>query len=212
VVSEAPHERAVAWTLERPDRAALEAQWRALECRADVTFYLSWDWIGAWIDEAGLPDWALVGKAGGEIVCLGLLRRRAERRHRFVASRTLHLHATGCEDQDVIFIEHNAFLTDRRLGPLDAEAIGFLRTRQREIGRFDEISLGGFTEDRFEAVRAAGVRTHVHALKSTAFADLAALRTAGRPGGSAGGCWRSACRDSHRRCREARQGRQRRYS
>jgi Acetyltransferase (GNAT) domain len=178
-VSKGPQERAVAWTLERPERAALEAQWRALEGRADITSYLSWDWIGAWIDEAGLPDWALVGRAGSEIVCLGLLRRTAERRHGFVASRTLHLHATGCEDQDIIFMEHNGFLTDRRFGPLDSDAIGFLRTRQREIGRFDEISLGGFTEDRFEAVRKAGVRTHVHSLKNTAIVDLAALRDSG---------------------------------
>jgi hypothetical protein len=121
----------------------------------------------------------LVGRAGGEIVCLGLLRRSVERRHRFVKSRTVHLHATGREDQDVIFIEYNGFLTDRRFQPLEAGAIAFLRSRQAEIGRFDEISLGGFTEDKYEAVRAAGSRTHVQALKSTAFVDLAALRESG---------------------------------
>jgi CelD/BcsL family acetyltransferase involved in cellulose biosynthesis len=178
-VSAGPHEGAVAWRLERPEQAALEAQWRALEARADITSYLSWDWIGAWIEEAGLPDWALVGRAGGEIVCLGLLRRKAERRHAFVTSRTLHLHATGCEDQDIIFMEHNGFLTDRRFASLEAQAIGFLRKRQGEIGRFDEISLGGFTEDRFEAVRKAGFRTHVHSFKNTSLVDLAALRGSG---------------------------------
>jgi CelD/BcsL family acetyltransferase involved in cellulose biosynthesis len=178
-VSGGPHARAVEFTLERPERAALEAQWRALEAQADITLFLSWDWIGAWVDEAGLPDWVLVGRRAGEIVCLGLLRRREECRHRFVRSRTLHLHATGYEDRDVIFIEYNGLLTDRCFAPLEAEAAAFLRTQQREIGGFDEISLGGFTENSYERVRSAGLCTHVHALKSTAFVDLKALRESG---------------------------------
>lgn len=179
-MSAGPHDRAVTFTLERPGRAALEAQWRALEGRADITFYLSWDWIGAWIDEAGLADWVLTGRAGGEIVCLGLLRRSLDRRHGFVRSRTLHLHATGCEEQDVIFIEYNGLLTDRRFGPLEAEAVAFLRSPAGAIGRFDEISLGGFAEDRYEAVRKAGFATHIHALKGTAQVDLNALRESKR--------------------------------
>jgi CelD/BcsL family acetyltransferase involved in cellulose biosynthesis len=175
-----PHEQAVTFTLERPDRAALEAQWRSLEARADVTFFLAWDWIGGWVDEAGMPDVVLAGRAGGELVCLGLLRRSVDKRHGFVRSRTLHLHATGCEDQDVIFIEYNAFLADRRFDPLEAEAIAFLRSRKAEIGRFDEISFGGLAEPRFRAICDAGFRTHVHAEKSTAYVDLKALRNGGR--------------------------------
>jgi CelD/BcsL family acetyltransferase involved in cellulose biosynthesis len=179
-VSGGPRERAVSFSLERPERATLEAQWRALERRADITFYLSWDWIGPWVDEAGLPDWVLVGRAGGEIVCLGLLRLCNERRHGFVMSRTLYLHGTGREDQDVIVIEYNGLLTDRRFGPLEADAIAFLRMRQKDIGGFDEISLDGVTGDGFEAVQATCASTHVRALKSTAFVDLKALRDGGK--------------------------------
>lgn len=175
-MSAGPHTQAVTFTLEKPDRAALEGQWRALEARADVTFFLSWDWIGTWVDEAGMPDLVLAGRAGGELVCLGLLRRSVDTRHRFVRSRTLHLHATGREEQDVIFIEYNGLLTDRRFGLLESEAVAFLRSRQAEIGRFDELSFGGFAEDRYEAMQKTGLRTHVHALKSTAFVDLKALR------------------------------------
>ncbi|HEY0148647.1 MAG TPA: GNAT family N-acetyltransferase [Allosphingosinicella sp.] len=174
-----PHERAVTFTLEKPDQATLQAQWRALEARTDITFFLSWSWIGAWVDEAGMPDHVLVGRAGGEIVALGLLRRSVDERHGFVRSRTLHLHATGCEEQDVIFIEYNGLLTDRRFAALEAQAVAFLRTRASGIGRFDEISFGGVAEERFKGVRDAGFRTHVHALKSTAFVDLNALRDSG---------------------------------
>ena len=153
----------------------LHALWSELEARADVTFYLSWSWIGAWIEEAGMPDLVLVGRSGGEPVAIGLLRRAVQRRHGFVNSRTLYLHETGDEDKDIIFIEHNGLLTDRRFGRLEPQALAFLR----KTGGFDEVQLGGFAEDGYEAVRAARYRTHVHTLKTTAFVDLKAIRAAG---------------------------------
>jgi CelD/BcsL family acetyltransferase involved in cellulose biosynthesis len=178
-VSAPERPQAIVFSLENPDKAALESWWRALEARTEISFFLSWDWIGAWVEEAGLPDWVLVGRAGAEIVALGLLRRSVDRRHGFVRSRTLHLHATGREDQDVIIIEYNGLLTDPRFDPLEAEAVRFLRGRQGTIGRFDEISFAGFAGDRYEALRAAGLRTHVRAQKGTAFVDLAAVRAGG---------------------------------
>ena len=170
-----PATGAVAFSLEEPDKAALGALWRGLEARADINFYLSWSWIGAWIEEAGMPDLVLVGRSEGEPVCLGLFRRGVQRRHGFVRSRTLCLHETGDEAKDVIFIEYNGLLTDRRFGRLEPQALAFLG----KVGGFDEVQLGGFAEDRYEAVRAAGCRTHVHALKTTAFVDLEAIRAAG---------------------------------
>ena len=163
------------FSLERPDAEALEAMWRALEPRAEINFYLSWEWIGAWLAEAGMPDEVLVGRFEGEIVCLGLLRRSVQRRHGFVRSRTFHLHETGDGKKDVIFIEYNGFLTDRRFGRLEPQGIAFLRT----VGGFDEIQLGGFAEDGFRAVEEAGFRTYVHAHKTTAFVDLDAIRASG---------------------------------
>lgn len=170
-----PAPGAVTFSLERPDRTALQTLWQELEARADINFYLSWAWIGAWIDEAGMPDLVLVGRAGGEAVSAGLLRRGFQRRHGFVRSRTLYLHETGDEEKDVIFIEYNGLLTDRRFGRLEPQALAFLK----EVGGFDEVQLGGITEDGYRAVRAAGYRTHVLARKTTAFVDLKAIRAAG---------------------------------
>jgi CelD/BcsL family acetyltransferase involved in cellulose biosynthesis len=169
---------AIAFALERLAPDEIAPLWRALEDRADVTFYLSWEWIGTWLAEAGRPDFVLVGRSGGEIVCLGLLRKAVQRRHGFVRSETLCLHETGDEQKDVIFIEYNAFLADRRFDPVDFEAIAFLRGQAAAIGGLDEIQLGGFTERRYAAL-AARERTHVHALKTTAQVDLAALRASG---------------------------------
>lgn len=166
---------AVAFSLENPGAAALEAMWRRLEARADINFYLSWAWIGTWVAEAGLPDHVLVGRVGGEIVSLGLLRRGVQRRHGFVRSRTIYLHETGDEKKDVIVIEYNGFLTDRRFGRLEPQGIAYLRS----IGGFDEIRLGGVADDGYEAIRAAGYKTYVQALKRTAFVDLQTIRESG---------------------------------
>jgi CelD/BcsL family acetyltransferase involved in cellulose biosynthesis len=178
-VSGAPSPGAVTFSLEELDEAALREAWIRLEARADITFYLGWSWIGAWIAEAGLPDCVLVGRAEGEIVALGLLRRALRRRHGFVRSRSIFLNETGDPTKDVIFIEYNGLLTDRRFGRLEAQAIAFLRAQQRAVGRFDEVQLGGFVEEAHDAVRKAGFRTQVHALKTTAFVDLAAIRAGG---------------------------------
>lgn len=169
----------VSFALEHPDPAELERFWTGLEPRADINFYLSWDWIGSWVEEAGPPDFVLVGRAGGEIVCLGLLRRKPRRRHGFVRSRTLFLHQTGNEEEDVIFIEYNDFLTDRRFGDLAPAAVAFLRANRAALGGFDEIDFGGMVEGKMRALAAAGRKIRPHAHKTTAYADLAAVRAAG---------------------------------
>jgi CelD/BcsL family acetyltransferase involved in cellulose biosynthesis len=153
--------------------------WTELETRADINFFLSWYWIGAWVEEAGLPDSVLVGRTGGEIVCLGLFNRRLRTRHRFVRSQTLFLNETGDEQKDVVSIEYNGLLTDRRFGRLEPQAIAFLRENNAKLGDFDEIQLGGVSEDGYEAVRAAGLKTYVQAKKTTAFVDLQAIRASG---------------------------------
>jgi hypothetical protein len=169
----------VLFSLETPDQPTLHRLWTELEARADINFYLSWAWIGAWVTEAGLPDFVLVGRADGEVVCLGLLRRSRQRRHGFVRSRTLCLHETGYEEQDIIFIEYNGFLTDPRFGRLEPQALAFLKGNGKRLGGFDEVQIGGLAEDGYEALRAAGLTIQVDALKTTAFVDLKSVRESG---------------------------------
>lgn len=165
----------VAFSLERPEPAELQRLWMDLEQRSEATFFLSWHWIGSWLAEAGPPHTVLVGRSGDEIVCLGLLRRAVQRRHRFVRSRTLFLHQTGNEEEDIIYIEYNGFLTDRRHGNLLTEAVAFLRRAER----FDEIDLAGIVEEDHRRLEAAGATTHVSARKTTAYVDLRHLRETG---------------------------------
>ena len=170
---------AIGFSIEQPDLAALRSMWTDLEQHAEVTVFLSWTWVGVWLEQAGMPDAVVVGRAGGEVVCLGLLRRGVQRRHGFVRSRTLFLHETGDAEKDAIFIEYNGLLTDKRFGFAETEVIQFLRRSQARIGRFDELQFSGFAEDRYEAVRASGLRTHIYGQRSSAFVDLRRLRESG---------------------------------
>ena len=96
--------------LSRPELGLL---WRDLEARADPTFFLSWDWIGAWLAELEPLPPIVVGEAGGALVLLGALvpRRRVE--GGIVRVDGLFLHTTGERAKDVIAIEYNGFLVDR---------------------------------------------------------------------------------------------------
>jgi len=77
--------------------------WRDLEARADITFFLSWDWMGAWVAELDAPPLVLVGEASGALVLLGLLVPRLRREAAgAIRVRGLHLHATGRPEVDVI--------------------------------------------------------------------------------------------------------------
>ena len=170
---------AVEFSLEQPDLDALRSMWTELERRADVTLFLSWTWIGTWLEQAGPPDFVLVGRSGGTAVCLGLLRRSLERRHGFVRSRRLLLQETGEEKKDAIAIEYNGFLTDRSYAFLEPEAIRFLRRSQAKTGKFDELQFGGFVEERYEAIRKSGFKIHDLSVRGSAFVDLKRLRESG---------------------------------
>ena len=107
--------------------ADLEALWRPLQARSDTDFFLSWDWIGTWLAELGsLPD-VIAGRVDGQIVLLGALFPASRRTRIGFRVSSLNLHNVGNPAKDVITLEYNGFLVDRRwAGKVEAEAFGFL--------------------------------------------------------------------------------------
>ncbi len=90
------------------DFAALGERWRALEARADCSFFQSWTWTGCLAEER-FPDPVLLeARQDGETVALALFNRR-----RFVRE-TLLLGETGDPVHDSPFIEYNGVLVARR--------------------------------------------------------------------------------------------------
>lgn len=174
--AEAPE---VTFSVERLDPLALQELWTDLERRAEITFFLSWFWIGTWVELAGAPDFVLIGRAGGEVVCLGLLRKKVQWRHRVLRSRTLFLNQSGNPEEDVICIEYNGFLCDRRFRGIQVEALAYLR-QSSAVGKFDELQMGGVTEDVYEEACKLGCAIHVSSLKQSAYVDLKSIRDNGQ--------------------------------
>ncbi len=162
--------------------ADLGLLWRDLEARADITFFLSWDWMGAWIAELDRMPMVLIGEAGGALVLLGLLMPRL-RREAAGAIRVpgLHLHATGRADIDVIAQEYNGFLVDRARAGRDAEAAAcaWLLGRTIDGQRYDELHIKDVAADRSSGLAPADALVRELSRKPSWRVDLDAVRGAG---------------------------------
>ncbi len=92
--------------------ARLEPLWRELEARASRSFFLSWTWIGAWLETSGAKPVTLAVYCQDRCVGLGLLVRGSRLQLGF-RRPTLFLHETGEPAKDVAMIEDNGFLAER---------------------------------------------------------------------------------------------------
>ncbi len=90
------------------DFAALGERWRALEARADASFFQSWTWTGCLAAERFPDPVLLAAEAEGETVALALFNRRGGWR-----GETLFLGESGAAGLDSPFIEHNGPLIAR---------------------------------------------------------------------------------------------------
>jgi len=156
--------------LDRP--SALEAEWRDLEGRADGGFFLSWSWIGTWAEQTTAPLLLVRAKGGGRTVALGLLAATRVRRHGFIASRQIHLHASGDPDLDRIAVEYNGFLVERGA---ETGMAAFLLAALKQRTDWDECVLPGVAGNYVQAVERAGLAPaidHQSASYGVSFAGL----------------------------------------
>jgi CelD/BcsL family acetyltransferase involved in cellulose biosynthesis len=92
--------------------AGLEPLWRELEARAARSFFLSWSWIGAWLETCAAKPVILAVYRQDRRVGLGLFVRGSRLQIGFPRA-TLFLHETGDAAKDVAMIEDNGFLAER---------------------------------------------------------------------------------------------------
>jgi CelD/BcsL family acetyltransferase involved in cellulose biosynthesis len=99
---------------ELTDVNALSRDWQQLEPATEPTFFLSWQWIGTWIETYAKPLLVLeVKNAAGVVVGLGLLRQQRQRKFKLWSRNTLYLHQLGEQKLDQIWIEYNGVLCHR---------------------------------------------------------------------------------------------------
>lgn len=161
-----------------PPRDRLASIWQNLETRADRSFFLSWSWIGTWLDAIDRRPELLIARQSGEVVGLGLVTMRTKKRHRVLPVRTLYLNQTGDDDQDVITIEYNDILADRRVRSRVRQAcLGFLIEHGECFGQeAGEIVFGGLDGGLRTDIEALGRPVHERAAVGSARIDLKALR------------------------------------
>jgi CelD/BcsL family acetyltransferase involved in cellulose biosynthesis len=85
--------------------------WRRLEQDTDVSFFVSWTWIGTWLrclPECVRPQLLTATRGGAPVGAAILVPRRERRRGMNVGQ--LHFNSTGDPALDCIWIEHNGFV------------------------------------------------------------------------------------------------------
>lgn len=145
----------------------LGARWRALEARAEPSFFQSWTWTGCLARER-FPDALLVeARDGTETIGLALFNRR-RRFGRDVA----YLGESGIPSYDRLFIEHNGPLVEAgRPAELSTAMLG-------AVERDCDVVLSGLGDSAMEAARGAGASHLVRTLPALVI-DLAGLRQSG---------------------------------
>ncbi|MEM8948127.1 MAG: GNAT family N-acetyltransferase [Pseudomonadota bacterium] len=161
-----------------PTIGRLASMWQDLEARSDTSFFLSWTWIGTWLATIDCKPHLVTARLDGDVVGLGLVHARLKTRHRLLAVRTLFLNQTGDDDQDVITIEYNDFLADRRCQDRVRQACLRFLVDHGEIGsrEIGEVVLGGLEGARRADVEALGRPVQERARAGSAFVDLKVLR------------------------------------
>ncbi len=93
-----------------PDRDWLKKVWQALEKKADANFFLSWLWVGTWLDCFVDHCHVIEARKEGQTVGLGIIVTKPSGS---VVERLRvkhYLHRTGITEEDQIWIEYNDFL------------------------------------------------------------------------------------------------------
>ena len=160
------------------DLAAVEQAWRALESRADASFFRSWTWVGCQADIRFNRPVLLEARWRGRVVALGLLNRSGW----WLEPDTLWLGESGRRDLDAVFVEHNGLLIEtgrsawlgrRCLAALAAAPLG---------GRFPwrgrRVLLNGVDTAQI-AAPGSPLRTRISSAQPAPMVDLAALRATG---------------------------------
>lgn len=112
-----------------PALATLGERWRALEPDADGSFFLSWCWIGSWLEASGARPDLLAVRSNGRDVALGLFGMGRDKRP-FGTVPMLCLNQAGDADADRPYIEYNGLLALRtRAGAAHVAAMEALAAR-----------------------------------------------------------------------------------
>ncbi len=147
-----------------PDLDALGERWRALESRAEPSFFQSWTWTGCLAQERFDAPVLAEATENGRTVALALFNRRNGR---------LHLGESGDPARDCPYIEQNGVLAE------SGRTLELTAALLRPVARRHPVVLSGIGAPTLAAARQAAPLVWVRRTQPSPFADLAAVRAAG---------------------------------
>lgn len=160
------------------DPAALRKEWEELQLRSDSSVFLSWLWIGCWLEVYRPRVDVIRVMSGSDLVGLALLVPVVERRHGVIRSRCLRLHQTGIPEQDQIWIEYNGFLACSGMEQQVGEAIFHYLGQQPN---WDEFVAGGVSSAMARGfARISGLASHIRWQAPCYGVDLQLVRSSGK--------------------------------
>ncbi len=95
-----------------PCKLWLEETWCELEQRSKPSFFLTWLWIGTWLDSFVDDFFIIEARKQNRTVGLGIFVQRSDKFFNIPIKNKLYLHRTGVPTRDQIWIEYNDFLLD----------------------------------------------------------------------------------------------------
>lgn len=144
----------------------LQQLWESLTTAASASFFTSWDWIEAWLQELRSGgEYRLLRVRRGELtVAVGIFVFAAVHRRHRLPRHAVHLHATGDPNSDSVHIEQNDLLIS---GPATQEIYeAALQCLVRCEIPWDELDLQGVANGHrwVNAARRFGLLTDVERL------------------------------------------------
>ncbi len=155
--------------------ADLREEWLSLESRSNTNVFLSWQWIGVWLEVYRPAIQVLRVLDAERLIGIGLVVESRERRHGVLVSQCLRLHQTGFQHLDQIWIEYNGFLAEE--GREAEVAAACMRYVSYQWDGWEEFVIGAI--DREEAVsysKTSGLDLHLRWEAPCYGVDLNALR------------------------------------
>jgi CelD/BcsL family acetyltransferase involved in cellulose biosynthesis len=160
------------------DHPDLAAQWQDLASRAEGSFFLTWPWIGTWLQHRppGTDVRVLRACAGDRLVGAALVVKASRKVAGLPICEAWHLHATGHAGYDGLGVTHNDFLVDRDHG--DDVRAAMIEAWAATAGRAAELHLPGLSGEGFSASLAGSLQIERRTQRTNGVA-LGPVRAAG---------------------------------
>jgi CelD/BcsL family acetyltransferase involved in cellulose biosynthesis len=95
------------------DLLAIETDWRALEVNAQCHYFLTWDWLGAWVKQSRGNCYLLKATVAERVVGLSFIFANTRRVFKCYGISQWWLNRTGIEQYDQAWLEYNDFLIEQ---------------------------------------------------------------------------------------------------